>query len=111
FTLIRPYFEEGVPLTQIARMHGIPLRTARRWVHHYREYGLSGLVRHGRRDHGVHHFPSELVQLIEGLALRKPPPSATTIHRQVTEIAKEHNWPVPSYSTVYGLIRQLDPGL
>jgi putative transposase len=92
-------------------MQGIPLRTARRWVHHYRASGLSGLVRQERRDHGTHHFPPELVQLIEGLALRKPPPTATTIHRQVAAIAQEQHWPVPSYSTVYALIQQLDPGL
>jgi putative transposase len=60
FNLLRPHLEEGVPLTQLARAHGIPLRTARRWVHHYRASGLSGLVRQERRDHGAHHFPSEL---------------------------------------------------
>jgi putative transposase len=95
----------------VARAQGISLRTARRWAHQYRQYGLAGLVGKERRDHGTHHFPLELVQLVEGLALRKPPPSATTIHRQVAAIAQEHDWPVPSYSTVYALMRQLDPGL
>ena len=34
FVLIRPFLEEGVPLTQIAEAQHLPLRTARRWVGH-----------------------------------------------------------------------------
>lgn len=48
---------------------------------------------------------------MEGLALRTPPPSAAFVHRQVATVAAEQGWPVPSYSTVYAVIRQLDPGL
>jgi len=32
FQIIRPFLEEGVPLTQIAQDQGLVLRTARRWV-------------------------------------------------------------------------------
>ncbi|MGV7552388.1 hypothetical protein PJN95_30150, partial [Mycobacterium kansasii] len=30
---------------------------------------------------------------------------------QVTQIAPQHDWPVPSYSTVYAIVAGLDPGL
>jgi putative transposase len=52
-----------------------------------------------------------LVQLIEGLALRKPAPTAATIHRQVVTVAREHGWPTPSYRTVAAVIQRLDPAL
>ena len=35
FQAIRPFLEDGVPLTQIAREQGLVLRTARRWVDRY----------------------------------------------------------------------------
>lgn len=111
FHLLRPALEEGVPLTRLAHLHGLPLRTARRWVALYRQQGLCGLVRKERADRETHRFPPELVQLIEGLALRRPPPTAASIQRRVAAIAAEQGWPVPSYSTVHALIGQLDPGL
>ena len=49
--------------------------------------------------------------LIEGLALRKPAASAAHVHRQVTEVAEREGWPVPSYATVYAIIRDADPAL
>jgi putative transposase len=103
--------DEGVPLTRVACEQHIPLRTARRWLRDYRQHGLAGLARRPRGDRGTRAFPPELVRLIEGLALRTPPPSAAFVHRQVTTVAQEQGWRVPSYSTVYAVIRQLDPGL
>lgn len=50
-------------------------------------------------------------RLIEGLALRKPPPTAAFIHRQVAEVAAQHSWSVPSYSSVYDIMRKIDPAL
>lgn len=111
FTLLRPSLEEGVSLTQLARAHHIPLRTARRWVQQYHQQGLAGLARKARADAGHRKLPQELHQLIEGLALRRPPPTATAIHRQVTAIAQEQGWKIPSYSRVYAIIQQLDPAL
>ena len=48
FQVIRPFLEDGVPLTQIAREQGLILRTARRWVDRYRREGLTGLPRKER---------------------------------------------------------------
>jgi hypothetical protein len=44
FEIIRPFLEDGVPLTRLARERQIVLRTARRWVARYRKNGLAGLV-------------------------------------------------------------------
>ncbi|MGA8658125.1 MAG: helix-turn-helix domain-containing protein [Chthoniobacterales bacterium] len=48
--IIRPFLEDGVPLTRLARERQIVLRTARRWVERYRKDGLVGLVRRERND-------------------------------------------------------------
>ena len=100
-----------MPLTRVAAHHGIPLRTARRWVQAYRRHGLAGLARTPRADRGTRRAPPELVRLIEGLALGTPAPSAAAVHRRVVAVARDHDWPVPSYSTVATIIRQLAPAL
>lgn len=112
FRLLQPCVENGVPLAPLARQHGVALRTAQRWLQRYRQYGLAGLVRHGRTDRGGHRrLTPELTQLIEGLALRLPPPTAAYVHRQVAAVATQRAWPIPSYRCVYGSIKRLDPGL
>lgn len=111
FHRLQPHLEDGIFPTQLAQAEGIPLRTAQRWVARYRRHGLAGLVRKTRRDHRNHRFPTELVGLVEGLALRRPRLPTTAIHRQVAALARQRDWPVPSYSTVYAFIQALDPGL
>ncbi len=82
-----------------------------RWLLRYRADGLAGLTRTPRADRGQHRLIPELQRLVEGLALRTPSPSATYVHRQVVAVAQEQGWTAPSYSTVYGIIRHLDPAL
>jgi putative transposase len=84
-----------VPLTQLARREGIALRTAQRRVQQYRRAGLAGLARQSRTDRGQRRLPAALQSLIEGLALRTPPPTAAAIYRQVRRIAAEHGWDPP----------------
>ena len=50
-------------------------------------------------------------QLIEGLVLRKPRPTAAAVYRHVQQVAREHSWPPPSYGTVYAVVRRLDRAL
>jgi putative transposase len=111
FGLLRPFLEDGVPLAEVARQHKLPLRTLERWLHRYRERGLAGLVRKPRISRGQHQLPAELQHCIEGLALRRPRLSAAAIHRKVAEVAKAHGWLVPSYSTVFSIVRGLAPDL
>jgi putative transposase len=112
YQLLRPALEEGVRVTDLAHARGLPLRSVQRWVARYRQKGLVGLVRSPRADRDRHRrLSAEGQRLIEGLALRKPPPTAAFVYRQFAAVAKQEGWPIPSYSLVYRVIRQLDPGL
>ncbi|MEQ8701112.1 MAG: Mu transposase C-terminal domain-containing protein, partial [Bauldia litoralis] len=111
FTLLRPHLIEGVSLAETARAAGRPLRTLQHWLARYRRNGLVGLARSRRSDAGRRRVPSELVGLVEGLALQKPRLSAAAIPRRVTAIAKERDWPVPSYAAIHAMVRDVDPAL
>ena len=87
------------------------LRTVERWLARYRADGLLGPVRQIREDHGRRKLPTEAVELIEGLFLKKPRPSAAAVHRRVLTLCKEREWPLLSYSSVYAIISRLDPAL
>src|SRR5215831_16556482 len=109
FSLIQPFLEGDIPLTHVAAMHQLPLRTLRQWVQRYRQEGLVGLIRKGRRDRGKRRgLPADLVRLIEELALHRPERSIVAIHRQVTKAAIDQGWQPPSYSRVYDIVRSLD---
>jgi putative transposase len=109
--LLRLHLDDGVPLRAVARAHAVPYRTLQRWLARYHQAGLAGLAHQPRADRGQHRLPAELVQLIEDLALRRPPPSSAAIHRRIADVAQREGWPVPSYSTVYAIVRALDPAL
>jgi len=111
FDALRMYLEDGVPLATIARRLGLTARTVQRWLRHYRAHGLAGLGRRPRADAGRRRLPADLERLIEGLALRTPPPSVAAVHRKAAQVAAERGWPVPSYARVYDIVRHLDPGL
>jgi len=79
YRMLQPCVEHAVPLTQVAHQQGVPLRTAERWLARYHRNGLAGLAHRRRRDRGQRRcIPSELTAVIEGLALRKPPPTVVT---------------------------------
>ena len=111
FEILRPFFHDYVPLTQIARQQQLPLRTLTRWVQRYRAEGLAGLVRKRRRDSGHHRLHPTLQQLIEGLALQTPPLSVRAIHRHVSALASQHALKPPSYGLVYAIVHHLSPAL
>ena len=109
--VLRPHIEEGVPLPAAAAAAGVAVRTLERWLARYRDDGILGLARSPRSDRSRRKLPGELVALIEGLALRQPPPSTAAVHRQAAAVAAGQGWPVPSYATVYDIVSHLDPGL
>ncbi|MGH7121553.1 MAG: Mu transposase C-terminal domain-containing protein [Acetobacteraceae bacterium] len=111
FAVLQPHLEEGASLAQAARAAGVALRTAERWLSRYRASGLIGLARTPRTDSGRPKIAEELVDLIEGLFLKKPRPPVTAIHRRITAIARERQLPIPAYSSVHAIVSALDPGL
>jgi putative transposase len=111
FAVLRPHLNEGVSLPEAARDAGVPLRSVQRWLVRYRATGVAGLVRAPRSDTGHRKLPAELVEVIEGLALRKPRPSVAAIHRRMCELAPQRQWTTPSYSSVYGIVRDLPPAM
>lgn len=112
FHLLRPFLEDGVPLTHLAIEHQLQIRTLRRWVAQYRSLGLTGLVRRPRNDQGQRRAVSpDLQRLIEGLALQRPRRTLATIQREVARIAREQEWTTPSYSTIQRIVGLLDPSL
>src|SRR5438105_9179130 len=111
FAVLRSHLHEGIPLSEVARTAGVPLRSVQRWLARYRAAGLVGLARAPRSDTGQRKIPADLVQVIEGMALRTPRPSIAAIHRRMTALAMQHHWTPPSYGSVYGIVRQLSPAM
>lgn len=112
YSMIRSALDEGVTQAQVARTQNLPPSTVQRWVKRYREKGLVGLADAVRSDKGKSRsLPVQAVQLIEGLALQKPPRSAAAIHRQVVAVASEQGWKPPSYERVRQIIKNLVPAL
>ena len=111
WTVLRPTIEDGVPLARSAAAAGVAPSTARRWLTRYEAGGLAALARRPRSDSGVRKTRPELVALIEGLALRRPPPSTATIARRIAVAANERGWPAPSYSTVAAIVAAIDPAV
>jgi putative transposase len=107
----RPHLEDGVALVHAARDAGVPERTTQRWLARYRDGGLVGLAAAPRSDRGRRRMPDELVAVIEGLALRRPRPSAATVHRRALQVAERQGWAPPSYATVHAIVRTLDPAM
>lgn len=108
--VLGPRIHDGVPLAVAAR-GGVPVRTAFRWLAAYQADGAVGLSRSGRADRGGRRMPPEMLELIEGLALRRPPPKAAEVHRAAAKIAADRGWQAPSYQVVRRIILGLDRGL
>lgn len=111
FEVLRPHIEDGVALADAAAAAGIPARTARHWLARFRVGGLPGLARAPRRDRDTRRGPSELVALVEGLALPASAQFDGAHPRQAVRVAGERGWSAPSYGTVRSIVVALDPGL
>jgi putative transposase len=112
FRLLQPHLEQGMPLATLAQQENLCYRTTQRWVSLYRRFGLAALARRKRADRGGHRVLSQQIQqLIEGLALQKPPLPIAALYRQVVAYALSQNQKPPSYSLVYSLVQNLPPDL
>ena len=98
--LVRQHLDDGVPLTRLAAAAGLPVHTVRRWAAVYRtDPTTAKLQRQPRSDVGRRRLPEDLIQAIEGIALRRPPPTTTYVHRRVADLARDRGVPAPSYIT------------
>ena len=112
FRLLQPHLEQDQPLRAVALAAGIPYRTAHRWLAQYRLFGLVALARKTRGDHGERRAVSAKVkEVIEGLALQKPPLPIAALSRQVRRLAQDLGEVAPSYSVVYDIVRRLPADL
>ncbi|BAZ19466.1 integrase catalytic subunit (plasmid) [Kalymmatonema gypsitolerans NIES-4073] len=112
FKILRPFLEEGVPLTEVATTHHISVSTLKQWALKYRKHGLAGLTRSPRTDRGKRRcITKEITELIEGLALQKPKKTIAAIYRQVVHVHQEIGQKPPSYDTVYAIIRNISPAM
>ena len=112
FRLLQPHLEEKRPLKAVARDAGIGYRTAQRWVMRYRKCGLSGLARNDRADRGRRRtITPALKEILEALALQKPPMPIAALHRRLCRIAVERGQPAPNYKAVYRVVRHLPADL
>ena len=110
FSQIRPYLEDGVPLSRVAKDCTVTLRTLRRWVNSYRKHGLVGLVNQETNETASSE-KSTLIQCIEGLALQRPRMAITSIHRKACAVARQQGLRAPSYHAVYRIVNSIDPAL
>lgn len=112
YRLILPILEREMPATAVSRKRDISVRTLRYWVKQFSEKGLDGLERSKRSDNGILKvMTNEFAMAVEALALQKPPLSITAIHRKITIIAKKFNVKQPSYETIYGIVKKVNPAM
>jgi len=111
YRALLPYLQGNASLASIAKANDVSVRTVGRWLKNLEQKGFSGLKRNIRVDLGKSSIPPNLKGLIEGLHLQSPPMPASTIHRKIQDVCKEHSWSVPSYSTVYGILKALEPSM
>jgi putative transposase len=112
FRLIQPHLEQNQSLQSVAYAAGVPYRTAQRWVAQYRLFGLAALARKRREDRGGRRVVSaKLKEVIEGLALQKPPLPLAALFRQVQRLSKDLGENAPSYGTVFSIVRNLGADL
>lgn len=112
YQIIRPCLLDGASKEEIAKASGITSRTIRLWVCEFERKGLSGLMPKPRKDKGARRaVEPELVRVIEGICLRKPPLPISAIHRTVENLCKRNNWRIPSYDVVHDIASRIAPDL
>lgn len=90
YRLILPILEREISAINVSRSEGIPVRTIRYWVKQFSKKGLTGLERAKRKDSGNSRIMTrEVTELVQGLALQKPPLSISAIHRKISILPKE----------------------
>ena len=112
YQILRPHLEDGRALSVVASEAGVAYSTAQRWVSLYWRFGLSALARKRRSDRGQRRALSgKLREVVEALALEKPPLPIAALHRQICKIAQQRGVNIPTYKAVYRIVRELPKDL
>lgn len=112
FELLRAHLEDGRPLAAIAREAKLSYRTLQYWLERYRAYGLVGLVHKPRTDRGRRRKLSVALQeVIEGLALQKPPLPIRVVCDRARLAAERLGEEPPSYDLVHDVVSHLPTDL
>ena len=112
FELLRAHLEDGRPLAAIAREAKLSYRTLQYWLERYRTYGLVGLVHKPRSDRGRRRKLSTALQdVIEGLALLKPPLPIRVVCNRARLAAERLGEEPPSYDLVHDVVSHLPTDL
>lgn len=104
YRALEPHLTDGVALAELARAGVASERTLQRWLRCYRAEGLAGLTRSPRGDRGKVHMPDHLVALVRALAVKRPRPPVSAIHRKVVALSLADGRPAPSYSSVARIV-------
>lgn len=108
--VLRLHDEDQVPLAALARDRH-RLTHSRTVASALPRGGVLALDRAPRTNAGQRRTDTAVVAFVERLALTRPRPSVATLHRLTIAEAERQGLPVPSYSTVRGTTRALDPAL
>jgi putative transposase len=112
YKTIEPFLKRRATLDEISKSTNIAVRTLYNWSKAFNGNGLSGLTPKQRQDRGQRRsVPPELITLIQGLYLRKPPAPISAIHRIVKDVCMKNNWRVPSYDVVHDIVLKIPPNL
>lgn len=112
YQLIKPLIEKESSAIEIEKISGVPARTLRYWIAQFKISGLTSLERKQRSDkNNYRSLPADLVEITKGFALQKPRMPITSILRKVTIIAQKRNIKLPSYDTIYKIVKSISPAL
>ena len=112
FQLLRAHLEDGRSLAAIARDAKLSYRTLQYWLERYRTSGLVALARKPRFDRGRRRkLSGALQEVIEGLALEKPPLPITVICNRAGLFAGGLGEEAPTYDLVYDVVSRLPADL
>lgn len=100
YRVLEPHLTNGITLAELALTGVASERTLRRWLRCYRAKGLAGLARVSRNDRGKAQMPEQLVTVVRKMAVKRPSPPVSAIHRKVVAIAVADGHQIPSYSSV-----------
>src|SRR5271157_5451435 len=112
YKIIQPIIDREVTALEIEKKVDIPARTLLNWVKQFKTDGYKGLERKSRSDNGnLRSISKDVAEIVRAFALQKPPLLISAIYRNVAIIAKRESFQMPSYDTIYNIVKDINPKL